>query len=134
MERKYLAYFSIIAISIIFIFRLFYLQVLDDSYRASPLNNAAIKIQYDYPQRGYIYDRNGVLLVANQPTYDIMVIPKDVKKLDTAEFCNLVQISKGDFIKTINRAKRYSTRIPSVFLAQLSKENYAYLTREDASF
>ena len=134
MERKYLAYFSIIAVSIIFIFRLFYLQVLDDSYRASPLNNAAIKIQYDYPQRGYIYDRNGILLVANQPTYDIMVIPKDVKKLDTIEFCNLLQISKDNFIKTISRAKRYSTRIPSVFLPQLSKENYAYLQEKMRHF
>ena len=127
MERKYPVYFSIIAISIIFIVRLFYLQVIDDSYRASPLNNAAVKIKYDYPQRGYIYDRNDVLLVANQPTYDIMVIPKDVKQIDTTEFCNLLQITKDDYIKNLNRATRYSPRIPSPFLKQLSKENYAYL-------
>lgn len=127
MERKYWAYFSIIGISLLFIFRLFYLQILNDTYRASPLNNAAVKIQYDYPQRGYIYDRNGKLLVANQPTYDIMVIPKDVKKIDTTEFCNLLEISKQDYIKKIKRATIYSRRIPSVFLAQVSKENYAYL-------
>jgi len=127
MERKYWAYFSIIGISILFILRLFYLQVIDDSYRASPLNNSAVAIKYDYPQRGYIYDRNGILLVANQPSYDIMIIPRDVKALDTVEFCDLLKISKEDFIKKYKRAKRYSPRIPSVFLTQLSKDNYAYL-------
>ena len=127
MERKYLAYFSIMAVGILFIARLFYLQVIDDTYRASPLNNAAVKIKYDYPNRGYIYDRNGILLVANQPTYDIMVIPRDVRRIDTTEFCNLIQITKEDYVKNIKRATRYSPRIPSVFLAQVSKEDYAYL-------
>ncbi|MDJ0644701.1 MAG: penicillin-binding protein 2 [Flavobacteriaceae bacterium] len=127
MERKYLAYFSILAVGVIFIMRLFYLQVIDDTYRASPLNNAAVKIKYDYPQRGYVYDRNGVLLVANQPTYDIMVIPKDVKEIDTTEFCNLLQITKDDYVKNLKRTTNYSPRIPSVFLAQVSKEDYAYL-------
>jgi len=134
MERKYFAYLSIMAVAIIFTLRLFYLQVIDDTYRASPLNNAAIKVKYDYPNRGYIYDRNGVLLVANQPSYDIMIIPRDVKPLDTLEFCNLLQISKNDFLKKFNRAKRYSTRIPSVFLAQLSKNNYAYLQEKMQNF
>ena len=127
MDRKYLAYFSIIGISILFILRLFYLQIIDDTHRASPLNNAAIKIKYDYPQRGYVYDRNGTLLVANQPTYDIMIIPKDVQEIDTTEFCNLLQITKEDYIKKIKRTTNYSRRIPQVFLAQVSKENYAYL-------
>ena len=49
-----------------------------------------IKIKYDYPERGYIYDRNGVLLVANQPSYDIMVIPRELKNTDTLEFCKLL--------------------------------------------
>ena len=127
MERKYWAYFSIIGISILFIIRLFYLQVLDETYRISPLNNSAVSIKYDYPQRGYIYDRNGVLLVANQPSYDIMIIPRDVQALDTLEFCSLLKITKEDFIKKYQRAKKYSPRIPSVFLTQLSKDNYAYL-------
>lgn len=127
MDRKYWAYFSIIGVSIIFIARLFFMQVIDDTHRASPLNNAAIKVKYDYPKRGYIYDRNNKLIVANQPTYDIMVIPRDVKKIDTTEFCNLLQISKEDYIKRLNRATTYSPRIPSPFLKQLSKESYAYL-------
>ncbi len=127
MERKYWAYFSIIGISVLFILRLFYLQVLDDSYRSSPLNNSAVAVKYDYPRRGYVYDRNGILLVANQPSYDIMVIPRDVQALDTVEFCDLLKITKEDFIKKYERSKRYSPRIPSVFLTQLSKDNYAYL-------
>jgi len=56
-----------------------------------------------------------------------MIIPRDVKALDTVEFCDLLKISKEDFIKKYKRAKRYSPRIPSVFLTQLSKDNYAYL-------
>ena len=111
MERKYIAYFSVMAVGIIFIMRLFYLQVIDDTSRASPLNNAAVRIKYDYPERGYIYDRNGVLLVANQPTYDIMVIPRDVRAIDTTEFCNLLQITKDDYIKNIDRARRYSPTV-----------------------
>jgi len=127
MKRSSILSFSIIIIGLILIARLFYLQILDNSYNKPTLNNSAVKIIYDYPERGYIYDRNGALLVANQLSYDIMVIPREVKPLDTLEFCTLLKINKEDFIKKINRAKRYSTRIPSTFLAQLSKNDYAYL-------
>tara|TARA_R110001583_G_scaffold41751_5_gene132653 strand:- start:1520 stop:3376 length:1857 start_codon:yes stop_codon:yes gene_type:complete len=127
MKRSGLLSFIIIFIGIIFIARLFYLQIINNSYNKPTLNNSAVKIVYDYPERGYIYDRNGVLLVANQLSYDIMVIPREVKLLDTLEFCALLKISKDEFIKKINRAKKYSTRIPSTFLAQLSKNDYAYL-------
>jgi len=68
-----------ILFGLIFIGRLFYLQILDDSYEKLS-NNNAIKIKYEYPERGYIYDRNNTLLVANQSSYDIMVIPNEVKK------------------------------------------------------
>jgi len=104
--------------------RLFYLQVINDSLKLKSENNA-IKIKYDYPERGYIYDRNGKLLVANQPSYDIMVIPREIKKIDTLEFCQLLNITKNDFIKIINKAKVYSPRLPSVFLPQLNKLEYA---------
>jgi penicillin-binding protein 2 len=127
MERKFILNFSILFIGIIFIFRLFYLQVIDSKYKPSPFNNSAIAVKYDYPERGFIYDRNHTLLVANQTSYDIMITPRDVKALDTSEFCKLLKISKKDFIINYKRAKNYSTRIPSVFLTQLSKENYAYL-------
>ncbi len=127
MKRTGLLAILIISIGIIFIGRLFYLQVLDNSYKIPALNNSAVKVTYDYPERGYIYDRNGKLLVANQLSYDIMVIPREVKQLDTVELCSLLKITKIDFIKKLQRARRYSTRIPSTFVAQLSKSDYAYL-------
>lgn len=134
MEKKYIAYFSIAFIGLIFIIRLFYIQIVDDKYQPSPLNNSAVAIKYDYPARGFIYDRNGILLVANQPSYDVMVIPRDVQPLDTIEFCNLLKITKKEFIRRYKKAKVYSPRIPSPFLAQLSKSNYAYLQEKMHKF
>jgi penicillin-binding protein 2 len=122
--RKVLLPTIIFVVTILLVTRLFYLQVIDDSLKLKS-NNNAIKIKYDYPERGYIYDRYGKLLVANQPSYDIMVIPKDVKNLDTLEFCTLLNISKEEFLKKIAKAKVYSPRLPSVFLSQLNKKEYA---------
>ena len=123
MRKVLLPSMIIIAASLLML-RLFYLQVINDSFKLKSDNNA-IKIQYDYPERGYIYDRNGKLMVANQPSYDIMVIPRDIKKLDTLEFCQLLAITKEDFIKKIEKAKVYSPRLPSLFLAQLNKSEFA---------
>ncbi len=122
--RKVLLPTIIFVATILLVIRLFYLQVIDESLKLKSDNNA-IKIKYDYPERGYIYDRNGKLLVANQPSYDIMVIPKDVKDLDTTEFCSLLNIPKEEFLEKIAKAKVYSPRLPSVFLAQLNKKEYA---------
>lgn len=123
MRKVVLPTFIIVATALL-ILRLFYLQVINDSFKLKSENNA-IKIKYDYPERGYIYDRNGTLLVANQPSYDIMVIPKDIKNLDTVEFCQLLAITKAQFLKTIAKAKVYSPRLPSVFLPQLNKLEFA---------
>ncbi|MDZ7613490.1 MAG: penicillin-binding protein 2 [Flavobacteriaceae bacterium] len=127
MSRISLIYILILFVGAVFISRLFYLQIYDDSYRQSPLNNSAVAVKYIYPNRGFIYDRNGVLIVANQSSYDIMVIPRDVKPLDTLEFCNLLKITPETFKKSLKKATDYSPRIPSVFLAQVSKDDYAYL-------
>jgi len=113
--------------------RLFYLQVIDDTLKLKSENNA-IKIKYDYPERGYIYDRYKKLLVANQPSYDIMVIPRDIKNLDTTEFCTLLHVSREDFDKKIAKAKVYSPRLPSVFLAQLNKKEYAAFQEKQRKF
>jgi penicillin-binding protein 2 len=122
--RKVLLPALIIIGASLLIIRVFYLQIIDDSFKLKSDNNA-IKIEYDYPERGYIYDRNGVLLVANQPSYDIMVIPRELNNTDTLEFCKLLNITKEDFIKKIEKAKVYSPRLPSVFLAQLNKNEFA---------
>ena len=122
--RKVLLPSLIIIATALLVIRLFYLQVVNDSFKLKSDNNA-IKIKYDYPERGYIYDRKGKLLVANQPSYDIMVIPREIKNLDTLEFCELLDVTKEDFIKKIAKAKVYSPRLPSVFLAQLNKKEFA---------
>ncbi len=124
--NKFLLSAFIIIIGITFIGRLSYLQVFNN-VGEKVSEDVAVKAIYDYPERGYIYDRNGELLVANQPAYDVMVIPKDVKPLDTLEFCNLLGLEKEQFIKNLNKAKVYSPRLPSVLVHQLSKEDYARL-------
>lgn len=134
MLRKSLLYFLIIVVGVIYIARLFLIQIVDDKYKQNPLNNSAITMKYIYPDRGYIYDRNGKLLVANQSSYDVMVIPRDVEPLDTIEFCNLLKITKEEFIKKYKRAKIYSPRLPSTFVGQLSKEDYAYLQEKMYKF
>jgi penicillin-binding protein 2 len=125
---------TVIIISVVLILiRLFYLQIIDDTLKLKSDNNA-IKIIYDYPERGYIYDRNGKLLVANQTSYDIMVTPKEVKKIDTTEFCKLLHISRLDFDKLIEKANVYSPRLRSVFLPQLNKSEYAALQEKMRKF
>ena len=124
--RKFLLFSIIILTGFIFLGRLFYLQVIDDSFAAMSSNNA-VKVVYDYPQRGYIFDRNGKLLVSNQPSYDVMVIPRQVKPFDTLEFCNILSITKEQLGERLDKAKIYSPRLPSVVIPQLTKTEYAYL-------
>ena len=124
--RKLFFVFIIIVTGLVFSARLFYLQVIDTSYSNLSKNNA-VKIIYDYPQRGYLFDRNNKLLVANQPSYDVMVIPRELKAFDTIEFCNILNITKEKLNKELKKAQRYSSRIPSVVIPQLTKSEYAYL-------
>jgi len=124
--KKLLLSSVIVLIGFTFIGRLSYLQL----FRFSPdqiLDDPAIKKIYDYPERGYIYDRNGELMVGNQPAYDVMVIPREVKPLDTLEFCGLLGIEKTVFTDRMQKARTYSPRLPSVLVPQLSKEDYAKL-------
>ena len=123
--RRLLLYIIILTTGIIFLVRLFYLQVLDDSFAVRSENNA-VKVVYDYPQRGYIYDRNGTLLVSNQPSYDVMAIPRNVKAFDTAEFSRMLNISEEQVAIRLEKAKIYSPRLPSIIVPQLTKSEYAY--------
>ncbi len=131
--KKLLLSSIIVLIGFTFIGRLSYLQL----FRFSPdqtLEDPAIKAIYDYPERGYIYDRYGELMVGNQPAYDVMVIPREVKPLDTLEFCSLLGIDKVSFIKKMKTARVYSPRLPSVLVPQLSKEDYARLQEKMRHF
>ncbi|PTM09534.1 MAG: penicillin-binding protein 2 [Bacteroidetes bacterium] len=124
--RKLLLFTIIVVVGFTFIARLFYLQVYTSKAYDLYEDNAIRKV-FDYPKRGYVYDRDGELLVANQPSYDVMVIPREVESLDTLEFCILLKISKEDFKTKYQRAYNYSPRLPSPFVPQLSKADYAAL-------
>ena len=126
MKRSSLLYIFITLAGLILIGRLFQLQVIQGA-DLDPNRNAAVKVIYDYPERGYIYDRNGKLLVANQLSYDVMVVPNEVTPLDTLEFCKLLKIDKDYFKRKYKTARRYSPWLPSVFLKQLAKEDFAFL-------
>lgn len=126
MKRSFLLIFLITVIGFLFIGRLFVLQIIRGN-KQKPTQSATVKIEYDYPERGYIYDRNGKLLVANQLSYDVMIIPRDVKPLDTLEFCSFLKITKQDFKKRFDKAKSYAPWLPSVFVKQLAKKDFAFL-------
>jgi penicillin-binding protein 2 len=111
---------------IIYLARIFYIQVIDDNYKLSA-NNNVLRYIIEYPARGLVYDRNGELLVYNEAVYDLMVTPRQVKDLDTLEFCSLIGITKEDFIKKFTKAKRYSKVKASIFEKQISAETYAVL-------
>ena len=128
MRKLLLAGLTLI-IGILFISRLFQLQVVNTSYQRLSDNNAILEIS-DYPERGFIYDRNGKLLVANQAAYDIMIIPENVIPFDTISFCELTGVSKERLINSLKKARRYSKRLPSVIINQISKETYATLQEQ----
>src|SRR5690606_17767170 len=124
--RNILLYILVIGTGVVFTARLLYLQAIKTSLRDLADMNA-ISIVYDYPQRGYIFDRNKELLVVNQPAYDIMVIPKNIKNLDTLALGEVLNISKESLKNILIKASAYpnSPRVPSVVIPQLNKEDYA---------
>lgn len=111
---------------LLFLVKLFSLQVLDHDYKLFAANNV-LRYITKYPGRGLIYDRNEKLLVYNEAAYDLLVIPKQVKEIDTTELCRLLRVTPDDFNVRLEKAKKHSYYKPSVFLEQISKEEYAYL-------
>ena len=134
--RKLLLLTSVILVGLVFIARLFYLQVYNNS-AYNIYEDTAILKEFNYPKRGYVYDRNGKLLVANQPSYDVMVIPREVAPMDSItlkEFCQLLKITKEDYTRKLNSATNYSPRLSSPFVQQLSKKDYAVLQEKMRKF
>lgn len=125
--RKYLLAFIVLFSAVVIIVRLFFLQVLFHTEDPAVIDPIAIETVYDYPERGYIYDRNGELLVSNQPAYDVMVVPSEVKNLDTLELSQLLKLDRAYFVEQLKKARDYSRKKPSVVVHQLSKEDYAVL-------
>ena len=125
-HRRLFFYVLFSTSALVLLVTLFGIQVINDSYKLSAENNV-IKALTIYPERGYIYDREGVLLVTNQRAYDLMVTPRQIKPLDTLALCEIIKIDHDHFNKYLKRAKRYSTRRASLFLKEIAKQTAAQL-------
>lgn len=125
-SREYIVISIFLAVGLIFIIKLLSLQVIDTRYKVFAESNVLRHVT-QYPARGKVYDRNGELLVYNEAVYDLMVVPRMAKNIDTTSFCKLLDISKDSYIERINKAKKYSRVKASVFLTQISKEDYAHI-------
>lgn len=131
-KRKYIIGGFIVVIAIIYIVRLFMLQIVDTDYRRFAEGNAFLK-KVQYPSRGMIYDREGRLMVYNQSAYDVMMIPREVKEFDTLAFCNAIDITKEEFEGRVKRMKdrrynpSYSSYTPQLLISQMSAEEYGRL-------
>ena len=128
-DRRLFFYFLFGVSIIILLLRLINIQIIDSSYKLSA-NNNVIKAVTLYPERGYIYDRNGTLLVSNQRAFDLMVIPRQVKKMDTLTFCRIIDIEKDYFDNQLNKATRYSRNRASIFIKEISKQTAAKIQEQ----
>lgn len=128
-ERKYIIQGIFIAIAVVISARLFYLQLIDKSYLLSANNNVLRKMVI-YPARGVILDRNGEVLVQNEPVYDLLVTPREVKEIDTALLCELVGIDQEGFERRMSTARSYSPYKASQFEKQIPATAYAKLQEQ----
>lgn len=128
-KRKYVIGGFIIVIFIIYVIRLAGLQLGDDKYKMYADNNAFLN-KVIYPSRGLIYDRNGELIVYNQPAYDVMMIPRDVENFDTLDFCNTLDITVEQLRKRfydMRHTPGYSSYTPQRLITHLSAQDYGKL-------
>lgn len=131
--RRYVIGGVAVLIVVIYTLRLFMLQITSDDYKKSADSNAFFK-KVEYPSRGNITDRNGKLMVFNQPSYDIMVVMNEIRnRLDTARFCEVMGISREEFdrrmetIKDRSRNPGYSRYTQQLFMSQLSDKDFSVL-------
>lgn len=131
-KRKFVIGGFVVVIVLIYILRLYNLQIGDGSYKGQADSNAFLR-RTIYPARGLIYDRNDRLIVLNKPAYDIMIIPKDVAPFDTAGLCTVLNITKEQLkekwqeMKDIHKNPGYSAYTPQKLISHLSQEDYGKL-------
>ena len=131
-NRKYVIGGLMVLVVLIYILRLFSLQILDDSYQDKADSNAYLK-QIEFPARGLIKDRNGKILVFNKPSYDVMMVVREMKQFDTLGFCTLLNISQEEFdirMKDLKKRVGYSSYTPQSFMTQLPPEDYGVLQEQ----
>jgi len=128
--RRYIVGAIFVLTGLIYLIRLFYLQIIDRSYEHSAENNSR-RLITQYPARGLINDRNGQLIVYNEAAYDLMITPVEVKTFDTIEFARIINLSvdavRDKIRKSKVKSKTNNIFKPSLFVSQLSAENYAVL-------
>ncbi len=128
-KRKYVIGGFIVFIALIYLVRLYSLQIGDSKYKIYADNNAFLN-KTIYPSRGLIYDRNGELIVYNQPAYDVMMIPRDVQQFDTIDFCNTLNITPDQLRKRFSDMRSssgYSSYTPQKLISHLSAQDYGRL-------
>jgi len=136
-KRKYVIGAIAIIMVLTYIIRLFFLQVIDQSTKEKAANNAQLR-QALYPSRGLIYDRNGELLVANQPIYEVTLIVREMmqQSFDTVSFCNALNITQVEFDERMTnmmdtrKNRKYSRHTPQIFIQNLSQQEVAQLQQE----
>lgn len=128
-KRKYVIAAFILIIAGIYLWRLYDLQINDARYKESADSNAFLR-KTVYPSRGLIYDRDSMLIVYNQPAYDVMIIPKDLTQFDSVDFCNTLNIdlpALRERFADLRRSPGYSAYTPQRLIAQLSSQDYGRL-------
>ncbi|MDO4497597.1 MAG: penicillin-binding protein 2 [Bacteroidales bacterium] len=126
-KRKFIIGGLVLVVVLIYILRLFFLQIVDDKYKEDARNNAFLT-RTIYPARGEIFDRHGRQVVYNQVAYDLVVTLREMKGLDTLAFCQTIGIDRETFEKRINDIKHsrgYSSYTQQVFTSQITGEDYA---------
>lgn len=127
INRKYILGGIAVAVVIIYLIRLFSLQLMSDDYKKNADSNAFRK-EIQYPSRGLILDRKGRLLVYNESSYNIMVVMNDQRGIDTLDFCQTVGITKDFYIKRMDEIKSkisYSRYTPQLFMSQIPAEEFS---------
>jgi penicillin-binding protein 2 len=125
--RREIIQIAFILIALIYLVKLFFIQVVDPRYAQLAHMNAIHRI-VDYPDRGIIKDRNGKVLVYNTPEFDLLIITKEVKNLDSARFCEVFSMSIEQLRQTFKELKQkreYSRVKPTVFIKSLSVKDFA---------
>ena len=125
--RKYIVQGIFLVVALVFLTRLFFMQVLDGTYKLAADKNTLQRI-VQIPYRGLIYDRNNHLLVQNTPVYDLVVVPREVKQLDSARFCELLQIPQEQLRASLQAARKYSRSKPSPVVQNLTTPDLAAIS------
>lgn len=125
-NRKYIVQGLFIVIALILLGKLFYIQIISDKAFSSAESNVLRKI-YKYPARGAILDRNMKVIVQNEPVYDLMVTPNEVKPFDTLALANALEITTEDVRKKLKKARAQSNYQATFFERQISVQSYARL-------